>query len=49
MRHKPQAVSAMATAKPAHTTIDHMGVSTRRAWLSRMNLANAKAVDRQNT
>ena len=30
MRHRPQPVSAMASAKPPQTTVPHIGVSTRR-------------------
>ena len=49
MRHRPQAVSAIAKAKPVHTTLPHIGVSTRRCSLSRTYLDSANAVDRQNT
>src|SRR5260370_154049 len=35
--------------KPAHTTSDHIGVSSWRAALSRTNLDSTNTVDRQNT
>jgi hypothetical protein len=49
MRQRPHAVRPIASTKPLHTTVDHIGVSRGAAWLSRTNLASAKAVERQNT
>ncbi len=53
MRTRPHAVSAMARAKPPHTTQRNMGVSAARARLlavspSRTNLDSTRALVRQN-